>query len=71
MAKKILSEDSRERLVAAYEKTKDLSNVAKMFGVAESTEIGSTKKKNRLALQLSKRGVKPKLQLCLNKSKKK
>lgn len=37
MCRKILSEDSRERLVAAYEKTKDLANVALMFGVAEST----------------------------------
>ena len=64
MSKKILSEDSRERLVAAYDKTKDLANVALMFGVAESTvyRLAAQKRKTgSLALQLSKRGVKSKL----------
>ena len=37
MAKKILSEDSRERLVAAYENTKNAAAIALMFGVSEST----------------------------------
>ena len=37
MSKKILSEDSRERLAAAYEKTKDIASVALMFGVVQST----------------------------------
>lgn len=64
MGKKILSEDSRERLVAAYEKTKDLANVALMFGVAESTVyrlVAQKRKTGSLALQLSTRGVKSKL----------
>ena len=64
MSKKILSEDSRERLVAAYEKTKDVKNVALMFGVAESTVSGLVSRKRKtgsLALQTSKRGVKSKL----------
>ena len=64
MGKKILSEDSRERLVAAYEKTKDLANVAMMFGVAESTVyrlVAQKRKTGSLALQLSTRGVKSKL----------
>ena len=64
MGKKILSEDSRERLVAAYEKTKDLANVAMMFGVAESTVyrlVAQKRKTGSLALKLSTRGVKSKL----------
>lgn len=64
MKKKILSEDSRERLVAAYEKMKDISTVAMMFGVAESTvyRLAAQKRKTgSLALQTHKRGVKPKL----------
>ena len=64
MGKKILSEDSRERLVAAYEKTKDLANVALMFGVAESTVyrlVAQKRKTGSLALKLSTRGVKSKL----------
>ena len=49
MSKKILSEDSRERLVAAYEKTKDITSVALMFGIAESNILQTRrpKKKNR------------------------
>jgi transposase len=64
MYRKILSEDSRERLVAAYEKTKDLANVAKMYGVAESTVyrlVAQKRKTGSLALKLSTRGVKSKL----------
>jgi transposase len=64
MCRKILSEDSRERLVAAYEKTKDLANVAKMYGVAESTVyrlVAQKRKTGSLALKLSTRGVKSKL----------
>ena len=64
MYKKILSEDARERLVAAYEKTKDIKNVATMFSVAESTvyRLAAQKRKTgSLALQTSKRGVKSKL----------
>lgn len=64
MYKKILSEDARERLVAAYERTKDIKNVATMFSVAESTvyRLAAQKRKTgSLALQTSKRGVKPKL----------
>jgi transposase len=64
MGKKILSEDSRERLVAAYEKTKDLKNVALMFGVAESTVyrlVAQKRKTGSLALKLSTRGVKSRL----------
>lgn len=64
MCRKILSEDSRERLVSAYEKTKDLANVAKMFGVAESTVyrlVAQKRKTGSLALKLSTRGVKSKL----------
>jgi transposase len=64
MCRKILSEDSRERLVAAYEKTKDLANVAKMYGVAESTVyrlVAQKRKTGSLALKLSTRGVKSRL----------
>ena len=64
MGKKILSEDSRERLVAAYEKTKDIASVALMFGVAESTVyrlVAQKRKTGSLALKLSTRGVKSKL----------
>ena len=64
MSKKILSEDSRERLVAACEKTKDIKSVAVMFGVAESTVyrlVTQKRKTGSLALQTHKRGVKSKL----------
>ena len=64
MYKKILSEDARERLVAAYEKTKDIKSVAIMFSVAESTVYRlAAQKRNTgsLALQTSKRGKKSKL----------
>ena len=61
MSKKILSEDSRERLVVAYEKTKDIASVALMFGVAQSTvyRLAAQKRKtSSLALQTAKRGRK-------------
>ena len=54
MYKKILSEDARERLVAAYEKTKDIKNVATMFSVAEST-VYRLAAQNKLKLTRKKR----------------
>ena len=64
MSKKILSEDTRERLVQAYENTKDVSEVALMFNVSESTVfrlVGQKRKNGSLALQTSKRGRKSSL----------
>ena len=64
MSKKILSEDTRERLVQAYENTKDVSEVALMFNVSESTVfrlVGQKRKTGSLALQTSKRGRKSSL----------
>ena len=64
MGKKILSEDSSERLVAAYEKTKDLANVALMFEVAKITVyrlVAQKIKTDSLALKFSDLGVKSKL----------
>ena len=61
MGKKFLSEDSRERLVAAYEKTKDIASVALMFDVAESTVyrlVAQKRKTGSLSLKTSMRGQK-------------